>query len=262
MATLIPPKRGTAYTIEIGLVSQVDENIFKTSPTLAAGDVTVSKDGGSFVNIDTLPSEIGSSGVLTLNLISAEMGADRVVVKFHDVAGAEWRDLLVIIQTVSTQLDDLAPEDMWAYSPRTLTQSAAVIAATVAGSIITIHRGDSVSIALSDLGDISGRIKLWFTLKAGQESADVDSIIQIEESAGLLYLNGVDASARQGNGAITVTDAVAGDITITLDKVEADDLTPARNLYYDVQMLTAAGAIRTLTAQLARVTADVTRAVS
>jgi hypothetical protein len=262
MATLIPPKKGTAYTIEVGLVSQVDENIFKTSPTLAVGDVTISKDGGSFVNIDALPSEIGSSGVLTLNLMSAEMGADRVVVKFHDVAGAEWRDLLVIIQTVSTQLDDLAPEDMWAHTPRTLTQSAAVIASTVAGSIITFHRGDSFSADLTGLGDISGRTKLWFTVKAGQEHADTLSIVQIEESAGLLYLNGADASARSSNGAITVTDAVAGDITITLDEVETDDLVPVRSLYYDVQMLTAAGAIRTLTAQVAKITADVTRAVS
>jgi hypothetical protein len=262
MATLVPPKKSTAYTMEVGLVSQEDGNVFKTSPTLAAGDVTVSQDGGSFANIDSLPAEIDSTGVLTLNLTSAEMGADRVVVRFHDVAGAEWGDILVTIFTVSTQLDDLAPGDMWAYTPRTLTQSAAVIASTVAGSVITIHRGDSFSVDLSGLGDISGRTKLWFTVKTGAEGEDVQSIIQIEEAAGLLYLNGVDASARQGNGTITVTDAVAGDLTIALDEVETDDLTPAQGLYYDVQMLTSGGAIRTLTEQRARVTADVTRAVA
>ncbi len=143
-----------------------------------------------------------------------------------------------------------------------MTQTAVSIAAAVAGSVVTIHRGDSLSASITGLGDISGRSKLWFTVKTGDGDTDAESIVQIEETAGLVYLNGADASARAANGDITVDDASAGDITVTLDETETDDLTPTTNLLYDVQMLTAAGAVSTLTANLARVTADVTRAVT
>lgn len=108
MPSLIPPRKGLAYTAEVSLVDQADTKVFKTSPTLAAGDVTVSKDGGSFANVATLPSEIGSTGALVLTLSITEMDADRVAVRFHDVAGAEWCDLLVTICTAARQIDDLA----------------------------------------------------------------------------------------------------------------------------------------------------------
>ena len=127
---------------------------------------------------------------------------------------------------------------------------------------MTIHRGDSLSASITGMGDISGRSKLWFAVKTSDEDTDAESIIMIEETAGLMYLNGADASARSANGGITVDNAVAGNITITLDEVETDDLVPAVNLVYDVQMLTAAGAVSTLTAYLARITADVSRVVA
>lgn len=108
MATQVPPLRASAFSFEVALVSQADTDIFKTTPTLATGDVTVSKDGGAFANIGTLPSEI-SDGVLTVALTGAEMTADRVVVLFNDAAGDEWQDLVVSIHTVTTsQIDDLA----------------------------------------------------------------------------------------------------------------------------------------------------------
>lgn len=108
MATQVPPLKGAAFSFEVSLTSQADTDIFKTSVTLAAGDVTVSKDGGSFSNITTLPTEISTSGVLTVALSSTEMNADRVAVRFHDAAGDEWQDKLVVIMTASQQVDDLA----------------------------------------------------------------------------------------------------------------------------------------------------------
>jgi hypothetical protein len=145
---------------------------------------------------------------------------------------------------------------------RSYASASSAIASSLEGGVITILRGDSLSVAITDLGDISGRSKLWFTIKATRSHADAQSIIQIEESAGLVYLNAADASARAANGDITVDDAVAGDITITLDEVETDDLEPNERLYYDVQMLTAAGAVTTLALDMARVTADVSRVVA
>jgi hypothetical protein len=143
-----------------------------------------------------------------------------------------------------------------------LVATSVAVAAALEGGVITILRGDSLSVSITGLGDISGRSKLWFTVKDRRSDTDAQAIIQIEETAGLVYLNAADASARAANGDITVDDAVAGDITITLDEVETDDLVPNARLYYDVQMLTAAGAVTTLALDVARVTADVSRVVA
>ena len=108
MASQHPPKRATAYTYSVSLVSQADTKLFKTTVTLAAGDVTVSKDGGNFASVTNLPVEIQTSGVIVGTLTSTEMTADRVVVRFRDAAGAEWCDTLLVIDTVANRFDDLA----------------------------------------------------------------------------------------------------------------------------------------------------------
>jgi hypothetical protein len=93
------PIRGVSFTFSVALTSQTDTDIFKTDPTLAAGDIVIYQDGVLDGNIDALPADIGSSGIIPVVLSIAEMTADRVDVLFHDVAGSEWQDLLVTIFT-------------------------------------------------------------------------------------------------------------------------------------------------------------------
>ena len=47
MATYVTPKRATAFQCFVELRSQANTKIFQVNPTLAAGDVKVSKDGGA-----------------------------------------------------------------------------------------------------------------------------------------------------------------------------------------------------------------------
>jgi hypothetical protein len=141
----------------------------------------------------------------------------------------------------------------------TLTTAGATLAAALSGTTVTIRRGDSLSLAITGLGDISARTMLWFSVKTADSQADTAAIIQIEETAGLVYLNGT-AAGTPANGSITVDDAVAGDITVALDEVETDDLVP-NSLTYDVQML-AGGDVTTLTEGIANIVADITRAVA
>lgn len=92
------PIKNILWSFSTALTSVADPNIFKSNPTLAAGDVKVSKDGGAFANITTLPTASGT--VVSVALSAAEMNGDVILVKFSDVAGAEWQDELIEIRTV------------------------------------------------------------------------------------------------------------------------------------------------------------------
>lgn len=109
MPTYHTPKRATAYKFFIGLVDQSNTKLLKANPTIAAGDFQVSKDGGAFANLATLPSASPAAGrSVMIDLSASEMTADNVVVHCVDAAGAEWCDLLINIQPTARQLDDLA----------------------------------------------------------------------------------------------------------------------------------------------------------
>lgn len=96
-----PPLRGVAYEFYVSLRSQANVKVFQANPTLAAGDVKVSKDGGALANLTTLPAAVSSSKLVKVNLSATEMTADNVTVIFSDAAGAEWCDLAINIQTVN-----------------------------------------------------------------------------------------------------------------------------------------------------------------
>jgi hypothetical protein len=130
------------------------------------------------------------------------------------------------------------------------------------GADVEIVCGDTLVLMFLRLGDISGRDKLWFTLKADRsDDADSASLIQIEETAGLEYIDGAAATVP-GNGTITVIDAPSGDITVGLAAVEAAKLDDdTGHLSYDVQML-AGTTITTLVMGGAVIVADATKATS
>jgi hypothetical protein len=154
--------------------------------------------------------------------------------------------------------------DVWAYAARTLTQSAAQVSAIVSGSDITALRGDDVTIALTGLGSLTGRTKLWFTVKEHKGKSDAESSLQIMETTGLTYLGGVAAGAAPlplaAWGAVVVDDAALGNVTVTI-KAAAMALLSESKMPYDIQMLTASG-VFTKTTGTFGVTNDVTKAVS
>jgi hypothetical protein len=170
------------------------------------------------------------------------------------------------LETLSDQIDGISTgggssaAEIWAYSVRTLTQSAASVVATVSGSDITCTRGDSFSASLTDVGALTGYSKVYFTVKKDKDDADAVSIIQIEKTAGLKYIDGGTATTA-ANGTLTITDEATGDITIALDEAETAKL-DGGVYYYDVQIVRSAGTVSTLTSGNFTVSADVTRAVT
>ncbi len=102
----LTPRKNQPYVFVVGLVSQSDTNLLQVNPTIEAGDVQVSLDGGSLSNITTLPTASGS--MVTVSLTDAEMNGDNVTVVFADQSGSQWADQLINLQTTSRQIDDLA----------------------------------------------------------------------------------------------------------------------------------------------------------
>jgi hypothetical protein len=105
MTTQIPvikndPNGATFY---VALVSQATPSTFQANPTLAAGDVKISIDGGAFNNLATLPVVTPAAGKAVKCVFSqAETNGDNLVVVFSDAAGAEWCDQIIAIQTGGT----------------------------------------------------------------------------------------------------------------------------------------------------------------
>lgn len=149
--------------------------------------------------------------------------------------------------------------DVWTAAERTLTQSAAAVTAAVAGSDLTIRRGDNWVAALTGLGSVVGATKIWFTAKSDLDDLDAAAVIQIDLT-GLRRLNG--AAGTLTDGSITVDSAAAGNLTLRLKPAATKLLEAWDGLTYDVQVLTAAGAIETRTAGALTVEADVTLAVA
>ena len=135
------------------------------------------------------------------------------------------------------------------------------MASTYSDGVLKLNAGDSLSEDLTYLGDLTGRTFLWVTLKKSLSDADSASLIQLEETAGLIYING--AAGTAGNGSITVTGVLAGNITWALDAAESVKLIGVSGkCYLDVKWADAAGDIWTLHRKKVLMTADSTRAVA
>ena len=234
---------------------------------------------------------------ITLTTAETTGATKFMTVKLHDVAGGEWQDVAFIlpVQQVVTVSDvttvqvnaecDTALADydaptkaemdaglaalndptvaqiatrVWANDTRTLTQSAAQIVDVVSGSTITVQRLTSWSISLTGLGSLAGRTKLYFTVKSKTDDTDAESIFQVEETAGLLYLDGAAASDPT-DATLTVDDETLGNITITAN---VDVTTMAAQIAeYDVKMVTVNTVIQK-TANTFKIASVITRAVA
>lgn len=93
-------KYNTAVSIYTCLRTSGSTNI-KSNPTLASGDVKISKDGGAFANLATLPDVIPAAGTqVRIQLSATEMQCKFATIVFVDqTATKEWDDMAVEVQT-------------------------------------------------------------------------------------------------------------------------------------------------------------------
>ena len=192
----------------------------------------------------------------TLETLSDQLDGVALEATLTAIKGAGWTDetlaaIEVLIEAIKAKTD-------------LLDVSSVTVSSAISGTTITILRGDTFECSISDLGSLASYVSLDFTVKADKSDADTAALIRIRLNAsgledGLLTLNGATAS-NADDGSIAITDAAAGDITITLAASCTDDL-PTGTYAYDVQLIEV-GDVSTLTSGKASVTADVTRAVA
>ena len=98
-----PPVKNEDFILYITLSDASDPKSFKSNPTIAAGDFQISKDGGAFANLATLPAVTPASGVgVKITLSSTEMNADNVlIVGIDQTATKEWADFALSIPTTA-----------------------------------------------------------------------------------------------------------------------------------------------------------------
>lgn len=166
-------KYGVAATIDgIPLIARgvVD---YKNNPALVAGDVQISKDGGTYANITTLPVVTPAGGTsIRIDLSAAEMQAARIVVRFVDqTATKEWEDQEIIVETfgnISAQISwDLSAAGINVLSS---TQGAIQVRYAQSANAVYIVQGDSISIPYGPLNkDITGR-KVYFAAKSDMDN--------------------------------------------------------------------------------------------
>ena len=144
------PKSGVAYIFYGCLVSQADTKLFKSTPTLAAGDFKVSIDGGAFANLATLPTNTPGTYAVKFSLSAAEMTGDNILVVASDAAGAEWCDQCWNIQTSPRGIADLA-------YPATSGRSMVVDAAGLVDSNV-VKLGPSGSGTAQTARDVGGNV--------------------------------------------------------------------------------------------------------
>jgi hypothetical protein len=211
MATYVPAKRATELIFYMGLVSQ-STGQFQANPTLAAGDVKVSKDGGALANLTTLPAVTpAASKMVKVTISSTEMTADNVTLIFSDAAGAEWDDVIVNIQTAARQIDDLA-------YPATSGRSMVVDASGLVDAN-TVKVGPSGSGTAQTAGDVIGDTNdIQTRLPAALVSGRMDS------SVGAMAANTLTASALATDAVTEMQSGLATSAALATVQSDTDNI--------------------------------------
>jgi hypothetical protein len=150
----------------------------------------------------------------------------------------------------------------------TFTQTPSEIQAAVQGDRLTIQRDSDWIARIYVTGGISAtRNDLLFTVKTAPKkdaaASDSESVIQISENEGLLYLNGADGEAAEGS--LTVVDEADDDgngvIDLRLTAWAASQLAKYADYAWDLKNIEVGEDLARVEGAL-RVVASVTRTIS
>lgn len=161
----------------------------------------------------------------------------------------------VQVTVTGVQVD---PTSIWNFPTRTLTNQVFNAPPVAQGNNLNIIRGDTFVWAPTNLGSLVNVSKLYFTIKRIYADLDSESELQVEKSAGLVYINRAPALVP-ANGSIVINDVNLGNITITVQAVETAKLDLLMDVAYDVQFINTSGTVTTLVSGPVTIQGDATR---
>lgn len=226
MPTYVTPKKNTAFVFYLGLLSQANNYLYQVNPTLADGDVQVAIDDGGPNNLTVLPVvDADFTKRVKVSLSAAEMNGDNITVIFSDVAGAEWCDQLINIQTTAQQIDDLATSFVLntgtspvagAVNQITLAASALAVAGSYVHNMIVLTGGTGAGqarlITAYSAGRVATVVPNWDVTPANDTVYQVLPIGQIhvmdyltgKDPATLVLATPANKLATDGTGRVTL----------------------------------------------------------
>jgi hypothetical protein len=151
---------GVAHTFHAPILKAGSLDYAHTADwTPAAGDVMVSKDGGAFANIATLPTYITGSGTLTWSLSAAECEATEIIIQVIDKAATKKvTDQMFRLVTAKAGAFDVGRAAAGAASSITLGASASAVADFYKGAVVAITGGTGDNQSRLITGYTTGRV--------------------------------------------------------------------------------------------------------
>lgn len=194
MTSYVPVRKNDANgaIFYVALSPRTANGQFQSNPTLASGDVKISKDGGAFSNLATLPDVDPDSGkAVKVTLSQSETNADNIQIVFSDAAGAEWCDLFINIQTAARNLEDLAYP-------------------TTSGRSIDVSAGGEVGLDWANIGSPTSSVNLsGTTISTSQGVASVSGAVgSVTGNVGGNVTGSVGSVASGIPSAASIADAV------------------------------------------------------
>ena len=233
-------KYGEARVIEIPIVKRaVVDFALGADWTPAAGDVTITKDGGAAANVTNLPTALamGNTALWSFSLTATEMQAARVVVTVADAATKVVEDQAFVIETYGHASAQHAFDFDTASSAQTgdnFARLGAPAGASVSADIAGVQ---------SDTNDIQTRLPAALT---GAGNIKADALAVSDKTGYSLGAGGIPVGAFAA-GAITDAASAADFETAIRDALWAKALEGT---------LTAEQIVRILLSALAGVTAS------
>jgi len=178
-------KYGTAATVYVALRYSGTAQLINAA-TFGAGDVQISKDGGAFTNLATLPTVVPTSGYgVKVQLSAAELTCKTALLVFHSATSA-WNDAVVEVKTFGHSNAFYGFDfstDTWTASQRTLTSGAAPITIvepeTIGGELITLIQKSARTVEVEVGAVPAGRsaVKAYWTIKNADTDADGSALL-------------------------------------------------------------------------------------
>lgn len=261
-----------AQIIALGpFLDSTDGNTEETSLTINAADIKIWKWGAtSLVAKNSGGATHMANGVYYATLDATDTDTLGPLAIFVHVAGALFFRTAAIVLPANVYDALVAGSDyldtnvvQWAGQAATADNEAATVVSPVSGSTITVYRGTTWSISLTNIGPLTSYDTIYFSVKHRIQDTENQAVLRVKNAAsGLERFNGAAPTAA-ANGTITIDNAGTGDITITIQEEETQNAPLAAGLHYDVKGVDADGAVTVLTIGTTfNISGDVTRAIT